>query len=108
VPVAIALGEDPRTALWVLIFIVVYQQVENYVVSPVLSARTMKVHPALGFVSAIGGVALIGPLGALLALPIVATVQSFLAVYVPRHDIVEDDLLSDEGGSTDEPDGAKA
>jgi predicted PurR-regulated permease PerM len=107
VPVAIALGEDPRTALWVLLFIVVYQQVENYVVSPVLSARTMKVHPALGFASAIGGVALIGPLGALLALPIVASVQAFVAVYVPEHPIVDDDLLSDEGGASGDPDDAK-
>jgi predicted PurR-regulated permease PerM len=100
VPIAIALGEDPATALKVLVLILVYQQVENYVISPPLSARTMKIHPALGFVSAIGGVALIGPLGALLALPVVATVQSFLAIYVPRNRLVEDDLLSDQGGPT--------
>lgn len=98
VPIAVALAESPRTSLWVLLFIVVYQQVENYVISPPLSARTMKIHPAIGFTAAIGGVALIGPLGALLALPVVATVQAFLAVYVPRHDVVEDDLLSDDGG----------
>jgi predicted PurR-regulated permease PerM len=99
-PLAVALAQSPRTALYVLVFIVVYQQVENYVLSPPLSARTMKIHPAVGFVAAIGGVALIGPVGALLALPIVATVQSFLSVYVPRHDIVEDDLLLDEGSSS--------
>jgi predicted PurR-regulated permease PerM len=97
-PIAVALAQSPRTALYVLVFILVYQQIENYVISPPLSARTMKIHPALGFIAAIGGVALIGPVGALLALPIVATVQSFLAVYVPRHEIVEDDLLLDEGG----------
>ncbi len=98
-PIAIALTVSPRTALYTLIFIVIYQQVENYVLSPPLSARTMKIHPALGFVSAIGGVALIGPLGALLALPFVATVQAFLAVYVPRHETVEDELLTDHGGA---------
>jgi predicted PurR-regulated permease PerM len=99
-PIAVALAESPRTALYVFIFIVIYQQVENYIISPPLSAHTMKIHPAVGFIAAIGGVALIGPVGALLALPIVATVQSFLSVYVPRHEIVEDDLLMDEGGST--------
>jgi predicted PurR-regulated permease PerM len=103
VPVAVALAESPRTALWVLLIIVVYQQIENYLISPPLSARTMKIHPAVGFVAAIGGVTLIGPLGALLALPVVATVQSFLAVYVPKHEIVEDDLLLD-AGSPDEDD----
>jgi predicted PurR-regulated permease PerM len=101
-PLAVALAQSPRTALYVLVFIVIYQQVENYVISPPLSAHTMKVHPAVGFAAAIGGVALIGPVGALLALPIVATVQSFLVVYMPRHDIVEDDLLLDEGGPTAE------
>lgn len=105
VPVAIALGESPRTALWVLLFIAVYQQVENYVISPPLSARTMKIHPAVGFIAAIAGVALIGPLGALLALPVVATVQSFLVVYVPRHEIVDDELLSDQGPPDEEPEG---
>jgi predicted PurR-regulated permease PerM len=103
-PLAIALAQDPQTALYVLVFIVVYQQIENYVISPPLSARTMKIHPAVGFIAAIAGVALIGPVGALLALPVVATVQSFLAVYVPKHAIVEDDLLSDEGGPTAEKD----
>jgi len=96
-PLAIALAESPRTALWVFVLILVYQQVENYVISPPLSAKTMKIHPAVGFVAAIAGVALIGPLGALLALPVVATVQAFLAVYVPRHDVVEDELLEDDG-----------
>jgi len=97
-PIAIALAESPRTALYVLALILVYQQVENYVISPPLSARTMKIHPALGFAAAIGGVALIGPLGALLALPVVATFQAFFAVYLPKHKIVEDELLQDAGG----------
>jgi predicted PurR-regulated permease PerM len=108
VPVAIALGEDPTTALWVLVFIVIYQQVENYVISPPLSARTMKIHPALGFVSAIGGVALIGPVGALLALPVVASVQAFLSEYVPRHEIIDDRMLEDDGGPTGDVEDAKA
>jgi predicted PurR-regulated permease PerM len=107
VPIAIALGEGPHTALYVFVFIAIYQQIENYVISPPLSAHTMKIHPALGFIAAIAGVALIGPIGALLALPIVATVQSFLAVYVPRHEVVEDDLLSDEGGVTGDPEDAE-
>ena len=100
-PIAVALAQDPQKALYVLVFIVVYQQLENYVISPPLSARTMKVHPAVGFVSAIGAVALIGPLGALLALPIVATVQSFLSEYVPRHAVVDNELLEEDGGEPD-------
>jgi predicted PurR-regulated permease PerM len=55
----------------------------------------MRIHPALGFIAAIAGVALIGPVGALLALPIVATVQSFASTYLTRHAVVDSDLLED-------------
>ena len=65
----------PRTALLTLAFIVIYQQVENYILSPPLSAHTMRT-PALGLVAAIAGVALVGPIGALLALAVVATLPS--------------------------------
>jgi predicted PurR-regulated permease PerM len=94
-PLAVALAESPRTALYVLLFIAVYQQVENYVISPPLSARTMRIHPAVGFIAAIAGVALVGPVGALLALPVVATAQAFLSEYFTRHAIVDSDLLED-------------
>jgi predicted PurR-regulated permease PerM len=94
-PIAVALATSPRTALTVLVFILVFQQVENYVISPVLSARTMKVHPAAGFIAALSGLALFGPIGALLALPVVATAQSFLSTYLVRHQVVADELLED-------------
>jgi predicted PurR-regulated permease PerM len=94
-PLAVALGESPRTALYTLIFIAIYQQVENYLISPPLSARTMRIHPAVGFIAAIGGVALVGPVGALLALPVVATVQSFLSTYLTRHAVIDNDLLDE-------------
>ncbi len=94
-PVVVALTQSPRTSLYVLILVVVYQQIENYVISPPLSSRTMKVHPAGGFIAALSGLALFGPIGALLALPIVATTQSFASTYVVRHPVVEDELLDD-------------
>lgn len=94
-PVVVALTQSSRTALLVLGFVVVYQQVENYVISPPLAARTMKVHPAAGFVAALSGLALFGPIGALLALPVVATVQSFSSTYLVRYRTVDDELLED-------------
>ncbi|HVE63522.1 MAG TPA: AI-2E family transporter [Mycobacteriales bacterium] len=94
-PVVVALTQSPRTSLYVLILVVVYQQIENYLISPPLSSRTMKVHPAIGFIAALAGLALFGPIGALLALPVVATAQSFASSYVVRHPIVDNDLLDD-------------
>jgi hypothetical protein len=55
----------------------------------------MQLHPAVAFGSVIVGVTLIGPVGALLALPVTATVQAFVSSYVQRHELVENELLVD-------------
>lgn len=93
-PALVAVTEGWQTALVVLGVIVVYQQVENYVVSPRLSRRTMDIHPAVGFGAVIAGTAILGPVGAILALPVTAIVQSFAGTYLRRHDLIDeaDDL----------------
>lgn len=95
-PVLIAaLSDDPSDAVWVLIFIVVYQQVENYLISPRITARTMSLHPAVAFGSAIIGATLLGAPGALMALPVAATVQAFVSTYLHRHELIESELLTE-------------
>jgi predicted PurR-regulated permease PerM len=101
-PLLVAVGDGLRTVLIVLVFIVVYQQIENYVVSPRLSLRTMNIHPAVGFGSVIAGTAILGPVGALLALPFVAIVQAFAGTYIRRHEVV--DPLTGEQGMPSAPD----
>ncbi len=78
-PVLIALLAQPLTGLWVLITIFVYQQVENYLLSPRITAHTMEIHVAVAFGAVIAGSALMGIVGALLALPFAATVQAFVS-----------------------------
>ncbi|MFF8292951.1 AI-2E family transporter [Streptomyces sp. NPDC016309] len=89
-PMLIAFTENPWYALWVLAFVVVYQQFENYVLQPKLTARTVDIHPAVAFGSVIAGTALLGAVGALIAIPAVATLQAFLGAYVKRYDVTED------------------
>jgi predicted PurR-regulated permease PerM len=91
-PIAIALIADPIDALWVLGVILVYQQVENYWFAPRITAQTMDIHPAVAFGGVIAGAALLGPVGALLALPAAATLQAFVSTYVTRHEVVESPL----------------
>ncbi len=88
-PLLIALLNAPIRALWVLGFILVYQQVENYFLSPRISARTMEIHPAVAFGSAIVGASILGPIGALLALPAAAIVQAFISSYLQRYEYIE-------------------
>ncbi len=94
-PALVALSISPGKALVVIGFAAIYQQIENYVLTPPLASRTMQLHPAVAFGSVIVGVTLIGPVGALLALPLTATVQAFVSSYVTRHQLVESDLLLD-------------
>ncbi|MDF3146505.1 MULTISPECIES: AI-2E family transporter [unclassified Streptomyces] len=89
-PMLIAFTVDPWYALWVLAFVVVYQQFENYVLQPKLTAKTVDIHPAVAFGSVIAGTALLGAVGALIAIPAVATLQAFLGAYVKRYDVTDD------------------
>ncbi len=89
-PMLIAFTVDPWYAVWVLVFVVVYQQFENYLLQPKLTARTVDIHPAVAFGSVIAGTALLGAVGALIAIPAVATLQAFLAAYVKRYDVTDD------------------
>ncbi len=99
-PVLVSLTEGPVAALWVLGVIVVYQQIENYLFLPRITAQTMAMHPAVAFGAVIAGAGLFGPIGALLALPAAATGQGFVSEYLNRHELIEAEEL--EGGEVDE------
>ncbi|MFI8070533.1 MULTISPECIES: AI-2E family transporter [unclassified Streptomyces] len=89
-PMLIAFTVNPWYALWVLVFVVIYQQFENYVLQPKLTSKTVDIHPAVAFGSVIAGTALLGAVGALIAIPAVATLQAFLGAYVKRYDVTDD------------------
>ena len=94
-PLLIALLESPPKAIAVLVFIVVYQQIENYLLAPKITHRTMSLHPAVSFGSAIAGGTLMGVPGALMALPVAATIQAFISTYIQRHQVVDSPLTED-------------
>jgi predicted PurR-regulated permease PerM len=87
-PLLIALAEDPIEAIWVLAAIIVYQQIENYLLAPRITANTMDLHPAVAFGAAIVGAGLLGGVGALLALPVAATVVALVQTYADHFDLV--------------------
>ena len=88
--ILVALANQPVDALWIGIFIAVYQQVENYFLAPAVQSRTMDVHPAVAFVSVLVGGTLLGAPGALLALPATAIIQALLSTYVRRHELIDE------------------
>lgn len=86
----VAAAAEPIDALWMLVFIVSYQQFENYLLAPRLQARTMDVHPAVAFVSVLIGATLLGAIGAFLALPAAAVIQAVLSTYIHRHKLIHE------------------
>jgi predicted PurR-regulated permease PerM len=62
------------TIVWV-IFSIVYQQLENTLIQPQIQRRAVDVHPFIVLVSVLFGATLLGIIGALVAIPIAASVQ---------------------------------
>ena len=62
------------TIIWV-IWSIVYQQVENTVIQPRIQQRTVQVHPFIVLVSVLFGATLLGIIGALVAIPVAASIQ---------------------------------
>lgn len=84
---AIAFAEDPKMGIAAVIFYVVYQQIENYVVYPRVMSRTVEIPGALIVIAALIGAALLGVVGALLAIPTAAAMLLIVReVWIRRQD----------------------
>src|SRR4029079_15989137 len=59
----------------VVIFFVVYQQLENHLLQPLILSRTVKLNPLTVLIAILVAVELAGILGALLAIPIAGMIQ---------------------------------
>ena len=94
-PVAIALIQEPKLAVFTLIFVVIYQQIENYLLAPRITARTMNMHPAVAFAAVIIGGSVFGPVGALLSLPAAAMIQAFALLYLDDHKVIESPMTAE-------------
>lgn len=101
-PLLIALIVSPWRGLAVFGYVLVYQGVENYLLAPRITARTMELHPAVAFGAAFAGGSLLGVPGALMALPVAATVQAMVGAYLHRHEVVESPLTLDHKAAAGE------
>lgn len=76
---------SPGTTLAIAIALICYMQVEAYVIGPRIMKRAVNVPAALIVVSALTGGALLGVLGALLAIPVSATLLLIIKeVWIPQ------------------------
>ena len=82
------------TIIWV-VWSIVYQQVENTVIQPRIQQRTVQVHPFIVLVSVLFGATLLGIVGALVAIPVAASIQIVLREWWDyRHEL---EVASEKG-----------
>ncbi|MDP4586003.1 MAG: AI-2E family transporter, partial [Microbacteriaceae bacterium] len=65
---------NPTTAIWMAVYYLVYLQVEAYVIGPYIMNKAVKVPGVLVIIAALAGGALMGVLGAIVAIPLAASV----------------------------------
>ena len=85
VAVTVGLFQSVTTGIILLIFFVVYQQFENYVIYPQVQSRALEISPLTVLVAALFGASLAGLLGALLAIPAAACIRILIIDYIKRH-----------------------
>jgi predicted PurR-regulated permease PerM len=69
------------TIIWA-IWAIVYQQFENHVIQPQIQRRTVHVHPFVTIVAVLFGATLLGVLGALVAIPVAASIQILIREWI--------------------------
>jgi predicted PurR-regulated permease PerM len=89
-PILLTVVDTPIRGLFVLGFIVVYQQIENFLIAPRITAQKMQLHAGVAFASAIIGGAVLGPTGAILGLPAAAVIQGVLSSVGERYEVVDE------------------
>jgi predicted PurR-regulated permease PerM len=102
-PMIVALADQPITAVWILLFAIVYQQIETYVLTPRISRRTMEVNPAIALAAVFVGAAIWGPIGAIIGVPIAAVVVSVVQTYGRRYELVPELAATDRHDEPSDP-----
>ena len=82
VPVLASISLGTSYIFYTLLILVLYQFVENYFISPRVTKSTMEIHPAVAVFSTLFGAYTIGAVGAILALPVAATIQGVLGTII--------------------------
>ncbi|MFE9694873.1 AI-2E family transporter [Micromonospora sp. NPDC005806] len=100
---------SPTTGVIVLVSFVIYQQVENHLLAPVVLSRAVRLNPLTVLVSGLLAAELAGLLGALLAIPAAGIAQILLREFTPRgRRAVPVPTRAEPAGSRHEPAGGRA
>lgn len=104
VPAFFAAFSEPLDIVWIILFATVFQQIENYVLTPRISNKTMDINSGVALGSVFIGAALFGPLGALIGIPLAAIIIAVVETYGHRHNLhPEVDEKTSQSGTAEDP-----
>jgi len=78
----VALFQSPLSAVLILAYYILYQQIENYIIQPRIQANSTNMSPLLVFSAVIIGVNFGGLLGGLVAIPVAGCIRIALLDYL--------------------------
>jgi predicted PurR-regulated permease PerM len=110
---AVALFHSPVSALIILAYYILYQQIENYIIQPRIQANSTNMSPLLVFMAVIIGVNFGGLFGGLVAIPVMGCIRIGLLEYLRSKHIIEQETVeaaldSKHTPDDDKPETAKA
>ena len=76
---------DPVMTVWTIVILVVAQNVVDNVLSPLVMATSVKVHPGLSLVGIVIGSALGGVVGTILAIPLTAALRGIFVYFFEKY-----------------------
>ncbi len=86
----VALFHSPWSAIIVLAYYILYQQIENYIIQPRIQSNTTNMSPLLVFASVIIGVNFGGLFGGLVAIPVMGCIRIAVLDYLRTKRIIEE------------------
>ena len=85
----VALFHSTSAAVIILIYYILYQQIENYLIQPRIQANSTNMSPLLVFMAVIVGVSFGGLLGGLVAIPVAGCIRIVLLEYLRTQKIID-------------------
>jgi predicted PurR-regulated permease PerM len=92
----VALFHSPLSAVGILVYYILYQQIENYVLQPKIQANSTNMSPLLVFASVIIGVSFGGLFGGLVAIPVAGCLRILILEYLKTHHLISSAEVAEE------------
>jgi len=90
---SVALFHSPTSAIIILVYYILYQQIENYLIQPRIQANSTNLSPLLVFASVVIGVSFSGLLGGLVAIPIMGCLRILVLYYLEEQNLLSEPEL---------------